>query len=195
MKHIIRLTFVLTLMMLMASMASVTLASPIMPVMDRYSFFVAASTFGGGDIEGWELEKHNGMGMGATIPINSYINGGIRFGSDDYSDHNFALQLSVLPKEDSYLYRVDFNRFGSDGSITHIGVYRDFPGDEMFSLCGGGGISFVSMKGAPEKPYISMFVELQGRVQFGDAFFGYSGISYDYHLGATSLEAGFGMTL
>jgi hypothetical protein len=192
MKQIIGLTLILGLMLLMTAAA---LASPIMPTTTNYAFYVTGSTFNGGDIDGYELSDNDGLGMGAIIPITPIFNAGIRFGSDDYSDHNFAIQASLLPQEDGYLYRADFNRLSSEGSIGHLGVYRNFEGSQLISLCGGGGLSFISMHDAPKNTYISMYVELQAQARFDEAFFGYTGITYDYHLGATTLEIGFGMTI
>jgi hypothetical protein len=190
-----KLACLIVFLLLMTLTAMAALASPIMPTIEKYAFYVTGNSFGGGDIDGYEIGKLHGLGMGAVIPINKVLSAGIRFGSDNYDDHNFALQASLFPKEDGYLYRLDFNRFGSDGSITHLGVYRDFPDDMSISLCGGGGLAFVSFSDAEKSTYISMFVELQARVSFSEGFFGYTGIAYDYHLGATTIEAGLGMNI
>jgi hypothetical protein len=186
----------IVLLLLMVLMTTVALASPIIPNIESYAFYVTSNHFNGGDIDGYEIEKLHGLGMGAIIPITHILNVGIRFGSDNYDDKNFAIQASLFPNEDGYLYRLDFNRFGSEGSITHLGVYRDFPSDLTgISTCGGGGLAFVSISDAEKDIYVSMFVELQARVVFGEGFFGYAGVSYDYHLGATTMEAGLGMNI
>jgi hypothetical protein len=192
MKQITSFTLFLLLLILAVS---VTLASPIMPTTEQFAFYVTGESFGGGDIDGYKISKNHGLGMGASVPINSALNVGIRFGSNNYSDNNFALQANLFPKKDGYLYRLDINRCGSDGTITHVGIYRDFPDEQLFSLCGGGGASLVHISNASKNIYYSMFVELQARVKLSEGFFGYAGGSYDYHLGATTLEMGVGMTL
>jgi hypothetical protein len=191
-KSLIRLFLCSALIVLASSMA---LASPIITESGKFALYGAGNHFTGGDIDGNKLEDFNSGGMGFVVPIIKEISAGFQYGSANSSDDHYSLNGTLYAKD--YLFRLNFDKCGSDGSITHLGVYRDFEGTDIFHICMGGGLALVNISGDSKTTNnISMFAETQARLQARDGgLFGYAGVSYEYHLKAFNLEAGVGMCL
>jgi hypothetical protein len=189
-----RLTGLLVCLLLLVMVSSTAFATPIATEPKKYTFYFAANSFSGGDIDHNEIREYDSAGMGLIVPISDKTNIGFKFGSSDYSSDHFAMEGSWF--EDNYIFRLNYSNCGDDGSLTHLGVYRDGSINDFLTFCGGGGASFVSISGVSQNAYLSLYIETQLRLQIKDGgIFGYVGASYEYHLKAFNAEIGIGMRL
>jgi hypothetical protein len=191
-KSLIRLFLCSALIVLASSMA---LASPIITESGKFALYGAGNHFTGGDIDGNKLEDFNSGGMGFVVPIIKEISAGFQYGSTSASDDHYSLNGTLFAKD--YLFRLNFDKCGSDGSITHLGVYRDFEAADIWHICMGGGMALINISGESKTTNnISMYADIQTRLQASDGGpFGYLGASYEYHLNAFYLEVGVGICL
>jgi hypothetical protein len=189
-----RPTGLIICLLLLVTAPAVVFATPIATEREKYTFYFAANTFSGGDIDHNEIREYDSAGMGFIIPIIDKVNVGFKFGSSDYSSDHFAIEGSWFQKD--YIFRLNYSNCGDDGSLTHLGVYREGSINDFLSICGGGGASLISISDASQDTYLSLYVETQLRLQTeGGGVFGYVGASYEYHLNAFNVEIGIGMCL
>jgi len=174
-----------------------TLASPISFEFDRVLLYGTYDAFGSGTIEESRMGSHKGFGIGFLIPVLSETaNVGLEFSSTDYDDSYFEIQVSKSYK-DAYLMRLNHFNYGDDGTITHFGAYN-YQDSDMSATYYGGGLSMVcfdSDQNPGRSAYFSLYLEAQAQLRINENSFLYAGVLYDYHLGSTSFEVGFGSNL
>ncbi|HEX3073619.1 MAG TPA: hypothetical protein VHP30_08400, partial [Ignavibacteriales bacterium] len=140
MKALMRISICLVLILLTSAM---TLATPLISEPGKFALYGAANYFTGGDINGKEIGNFSSGGMGFVIPIVKEISLGYKYGSNGSADNHYSLEGTLFTRE--YLFKLNFDKCGSEGSITHLGVFRDFDGTDFWHLCMGGGLALVNI--------------------------------------------------